>query len=135
MISFAGAVGLTQLMPATAQDEARRLGLGRVTPADLTNPPLAVRIGASYLGRLLKRFGGSEVLALAAYNVGDRPVKRWMEARGGLPLDAFVEEIPVRETRGYVKRVLRSYAAYRWLYPAQREPVSLGQALPTLARR
>ena len=135
VVSWAGAVGLTQLMPATARGEARRLGLGRLDVADLVNPPVSIRIGASYLGGLLRRYQGSEVLALAAYNAGDVPVKRWLEARGDLPLDAFVEEIPVQETRGYVKRVLRSYAAYRWLYPARGEPQPLGQALPRLASR
>ena len=58
-------------------------------------------------------------------------MRRWLSERGKLPLDAFVEEIPVQETRGYVKRVLRSYAAYRLLYGERAErPVLIGQALP-----
>jgi soluble lytic murein transglycosylase len=118
-------------MVPTAQETARKLKMGRIRQADLMKPPVAIRLGAAYFGGLLRRFGGSEALALAAYNAGAEPVRRWLDARGALPLDAFVEEIPIQETRGYVKRVLRSYAAYRLLYgDAQSRPVLLGQALP-----
>jgi soluble lytic murein transglycosylase len=118
-------------MVPTAQEVARKLKMGRVRAADLMKPPVSIRLGASYFGGLLRRFGGSEALALAAYNAGAEPVRRWLDARGELPLDAFVEEIPIQETRGYVKRVLRSYAAYRLLYgDAASMPVLLGQALP-----
>jgi soluble lytic murein transglycosylase len=78
-------------------------------------PATSIRIGAAYLGDLLVRFGGSAALALAAYNAGENAVGRWRAAEPGLPLDEFVEEIPYGETRGYVKRVLRSYASYRLL--------------------
>jgi len=129
-------VGLTQLMLGTARGVAKSLGIGPVREADLMNPSLAIRIGASYLGNLLRRYGGSEALALAAYNVGETPVKGWIRDRGSLPLDAFVEEIPVQETRGYVKRVLRSYAAYRYLYGSEdARPVLVGQVLPELKGR
>jgi soluble lytic murein transglycosylase len=132
VVSGAGAVGLTQLMLPTAQSVAKKLKMGRVRQADLMKPPVAIRIGATYFGGLLRRYAGSEPLALAAYNVGDAPVRRWLEQRGKLPLDAFVEEIPVQETRGYVKRVLRSYAAYRFLYgDAKARPLLLGQVLPS----
>jgi soluble lytic murein transglycosylase len=135
VISSAGAVGLTQLMLPTARSVAKKLRMRRVDRADLMNPSVAIRIGASYLGSLLKRFGGCEALALAAYNAGGTSVRRWLSQRGKLPLDAFVEEIPVQETRGYVKRVLRSYAAYRLLYGERVErPVLIGQALPTATR-
>jgi soluble lytic murein transglycosylase len=115
-LSPAGAVGLTQLMLPTAQEVARQLRLGKVTKTSLTDPSLNIRLGSRYLGDLVRRFDGSVALALAAYNAGAGAVSRWMESRRGLELDEFVEEIPVEETRGYVKRVLRSYAAYRLLY-------------------
>lgn len=119
-LSPAGAVGLTQLMIPTAQQVARQLRLGRrITRGALADASLNIRLGARYLGELVRRFDGSVPLALAAYNAGARAVGRWMEARPGLELDEFVEEIPVEETRGYVKRVMRSYAAYRLLYGAQ----------------
>jgi soluble lytic murein transglycosylase len=131
-VSAAGAVGLTQLMLPTAQGVAKKLRLGRVDRGDLMRPPVAIRIGAAYLGGLLQRYAGSEPLALAAYNAGEGPVKGWLRARGSLPLDAFVEEIPIQETRGYVKRVLRSYAVYRFLYGGDGTGPLLGQGLPAV---
>jgi soluble lytic murein transglycosylase len=116
IVSPAGAVGLTQLMLPTAQSVARSLKLARPSRGDLMNASLNVRLGARYLGGLVRRFDGSVALALAAYNAGPGAVSRWLGARAGLDVDEFVEEIPVEETRGYVKRVLRSYAAYRLLY-------------------
>ncbi|ABS26156.1 transglycosylase SLT domain-containing protein [Anaeromyxobacter sp. Fw109-5] len=115
-VSPVGAVGLTQLMLPTAREVARQLKLRRPSRADLMDGALNIRIGARYLGQLLRRFDGRVALALAAYNAGGGAVSRWLEARGDLELDEFVEEIPYEETRGYVKRVLRSYAAYRLLY-------------------
>jgi soluble lytic murein transglycosylase len=131
VVSPAGAVGLTQLMLPTAQNVARRLKIHRPTRADLMQPPVNIRIGARYLADLLERYDGSAALALAAYNAGMGAVGRWLTERGGLALDEFVEEIPYEETRGYVKRVLRSYAAYRMLYgqPLE-EALTLQQKLP-----
>ncbi len=131
VVSSAGAVGLTQLMVRTAAQTAKRLSLPAPSAQDLTDPRLNIRLGASYLGDLLKRFGGSAPLALAAYNAGEGNARAWWRSRGSLPLDEFVEEIPIQETRGYVKRVLRSYAAYRMLYGRDGErPVRLVQELP-----
>jgi soluble lytic murein transglycosylase len=79
------------------------------------DPALNIQLGAAYLGRLLSRFGGNPVYALAGYNAGPSAVDRWRSSRSGLELDAFVEEIPLAETRAYVKRVLRSYNTYRLL--------------------
>ena len=115
-LSPVGAIGLTQLMLPTAQELARQLKLGRVSRTSLTDASLNIRLGSRYLGDLVRRFDGSIPLALAAYNAGGGAVTRWLDARRGLEVDEFVEEIPVEETRGYVKRVLRSYAAYRLLY-------------------
>ncbi|HET7752723.1 MAG TPA: transglycosylase SLT domain-containing protein [Anaeromyxobacteraceae bacterium] len=134
VISAAGAIGLTQLMIPTAQDSATKLKLrGKITAADLMNPATNIRLGAHHLGSLVKRFRGSAPLAIAAYNVGEAPVRRWVRERGTLPLDAFVEEIPVQETRGYVKRVLRSYAAYHLLLGGvPGDALALRQTLPQL---
>ncbi|MBI5071218.1 MAG: lytic transglycosylase domain-containing protein [Deltaproteobacteria bacterium] len=133
-VSGAGAVGLTQLMVPTAQQAARKLRLGRsIGVADLMDGPLNIRLGAVHLGDVLRRLGGSAPLAIAAYNAGEGQVRAWLRDRGTLPLDEFVEEIPIQETRGYVKRVLRSYAAYRLLYGGPGElPVPLAQKLPVL---
>jgi soluble lytic murein transglycosylase len=131
VVSAAGAVGLTQLMVPTAAQVARKLKLKPPTASELTDASLNIRLGASHLGDLLHRFGGSAPLAIAAYNAGETAVRGWWKARGSAPLDEFVEEIPLQETRGYVKRVLRSYAAYRMLYGRQDErPVRLPPGLP-----
>jgi soluble lytic murein transglycosylase len=132
-LSPAGAIGLTQLMLPTARAVARKLKLGRPTQASLMKGPLNIRIGSSFLGELLRRFDGSPPLAIASYNAGPGAVRAWLRVRGHLALDEFVEEIPFAETRGYVKRVLRSYAAYRILYgKPQDRMVALSQKLPLL---
>jgi soluble lytic murein transglycosylase len=131
VVSGAGAVGLTQLMVRTAGESAKKLALPAPSAHDLTDPRLNIRLGAQHLGELIKRFGGSAPLALAAYNAGEGNARAWWRSRASLPLDEFVEEIPIQETRGYVKRVLRSYAAYRMLYGRDGErPVRLVQPLP-----
>ena len=131
VVSGAGAVGLTQLMVRTAGQSAKKLKLPAPSAHDLTDPRLNIRLGAQHLGDLLKRFGGSVPLALAAYNAGEGNARAWWRSRASMPLDEFVEEIPIQETRGYVKRVLRSYAAYRMLYGRDGErSVRLAQPLP-----
>lgn len=116
VVSWAGAVGLTQLMPSTARSVAQRLGLGPVSIRRLQDPAFNVRVGTAYLGSLLQRWKGDYVLACASYNAGPGAVSRWLRERGSLPLDEFVEEIPIDQTRNYVKRVLDSFAAYRLIY-------------------
>src|SRR5512145_1795033 len=107
--------------------------MGSIPAPSLTDPATNIRIGAAYLGELLARYGRQPALALAAYNAGGGAVARWLGARGGLELDEFVEEIPIDETRGYVKRVLRSFAAYR-LLSTQPDPAPL-DLLPRALRR
>lgn len=121
-VSASGAVGLTQLMLPTAQQVARRLKLPKPDRSALTDPETSIRIGAAYLGQLLKLYGGAPAQALAAYNAGDGAVGRWRAGGRDANLDEWVEEIPFDETRGYVKRVLRSDASYRLL--SGREDVS-----------
>jgi peptidoglycan lytic transglycosylase len=126
-LSPSGALGLTQVMPATARTLARKLKLHGYETARLLEPETNIRIGGTYLGELYARFQ-HPALALASYNAGPGAVSGWLRARGSLPLDAFVEEIPLDETRGYVKRCLRSFAAYQFLYSNGRMP-ALGQTL------
>ena len=114
-LSPSGALGLTQVMPATARMVAHRLKLLSYQTSQLMDPDINIRIGGAYLGELYAHFQ-HPALALASYNAGPGAVSGWMKARGALPLDAFVEEIPLDETRGYVKRCLRSFAAYQYLY-------------------
>ncbi|HET9035353.1 MAG TPA: transglycosylase SLT domain-containing protein, partial [Myxococcaceae bacterium] len=114
-LSWAGAVGLTQLMLPTAREVARSLRLRAPSAEQLQNPSTNIQLGAAYLGRLLQRFDGNVALALASYNAGEGAVNRWRAARPEAELDRWVEEIPLSETRGYVKRVLRSWNTYRLL--------------------
>lgn len=114
VVSRAGAVGLMQLLPSTA----RLLNGSRpLDPQTLQDPEENLRLGIRYLAGLLQRFQGRWVPALAAYNAGPTVVSRWLAQWGGLEPDAFVETIPYRETRRYVKRVLRSYWIYQGLDP------------------
>ncbi|WP_242343513.1 transglycosylase SLT domain-containing protein [Anaeromyxobacter terrae] len=131
--STTGALGLTQLMPRTAQDVARGLKLGRVNPRMLHRPALNIRLGAAYLAELLSEFEGSTVRAVAAYNAGPVAVWRWVRARPDEAIDEWVEEIPISETRDYVKRVLGSYGAYRLVYGRAAGPLAL--PVPPLASR
>jgi soluble lytic murein transglycosylase len=126
-LSPSGALGLTQLMPATARVLAKKLKLRGYETAWLLDPDTNIRIGGTYLGELYARFQ-HPALALASYNAGPGAVSGWLKARGSLPLDAFVEEIPLDETRGYVKRCLRSFAAYQFLYSNGRV-LPIGQTL------
>jgi soluble lytic murein transglycosylase len=123
-VSAAGAIGLTQLMLPTAQQVARRLELPRPDRAALTDPETSIRIGAAYLGQLLKHHGGSAPQALAAYNAGEGAVSRWRGGGRGVELDEWIEEIPFDETRGYVKRVMRSYASYQLLAAPAEPPLA-----------
>ncbi|WP_420241708.1 lytic transglycosylase domain-containing protein [Roseiterribacter gracilis] len=112
-----GATGLMQLMPATAQEIAKKLKIKHKT-AQLLQPAHNVQLGSYYLGQLVDRFGGSYVMAAAGYNAGPgRPIS-WR--RGELDPKAnleraidFVERIPFAETRNYVQRVLESVSVYR----------------------
>jgi soluble lytic murein transglycosylase len=113
--SNAGAVGLMQLMPPTAQRVARKLGLS-YSQGKLTDPEYNIALGTAYLAELFEEFAGDSVLVLAAYNAGDSAAQSWDEEFGGQS-DVFVEHIPYRETRIFVKRVLQHIAAYRRLYP------------------
>lgn len=115
-LSWAGALGLCQLMPPTAAEVAAQLKLKRPSQAQLLEPELNIRLGARYLSNLLLRAHGVKQFALAGYNAGESAVRRWRRENGDEDLAAWVEQIPLQETRGYVKRVLRSYNTYKLLY-------------------
>lgn len=108
VVSHAGAKGLAQLMPGTARDTARKLGV-TLAEGDLFEPAVNTRLGAAYFDQVLRYVGGNPCLAMAAYNAGPGRVDEWTAARGNLPLDEWVERIPFRETRGYVKRVTSTW--------------------------
>ena len=110
--SYAGARGLMQLMPATAKQAARKGKIPYRKVSDLYLPETNIAIGTAHLAWLAGRFENNKVFATAAYNAGSTSVKRWLKARGQLPLDIWIETIPYDETRRYVQNVL----AFRVIY-------------------
>lgn len=114
--SWVGASGLMQLMPATARLVARRIGLADYRPDQIADVATNVQLGSAYLGGLLQQFDGSEALAAAGYNAGPGRPLRWRAM--GLPDQpdvsgaVFAENIPIPETRDYVKRVLANATVY-----------------------
>jgi soluble lytic murein transglycosylase len=113
-LSPVGARGLAQLLPSTAAILARGLDV-TFFPEWITVPDLNLHLGAAHLAELLRRFGRVDA-ALAAYNAGPTPVRRWLERYGTADPDRFVELIPYPETRGYVRTLLRNRELYRALY-------------------
>jgi soluble lytic murein transglycosylase len=109
--SWAGAKGLSQLMPATARRVASWLGRS-VSSATINDPELNLAIGSRYLHYLFDHFDNNAFLAVAGYNAGEGNVGKWVTRFGHIPSDEFVEHIPFRETRHYVKRVLGTYRTY-----------------------
>jgi len=114
-VSSADAIGLMQLIPGTARSAARLAGLPAPDRRGLTDPQTNIALGSTVLQELMRRYTRAD-LALAAYNAGPDAVGRWEARRGSLEPDAFIEEIPYVETRGYVKTVLQSAGMYQWLY-------------------
>src|SRR3954452_3649039 len=112
--SHAGARGLMQITPQTARAIAQRTGGTAFTEADLATPQVNIAYGAWYLRHLLEHYGGSEVLALAAYNAGMGNVDRWVAGHGGGKLEPA--HLPCPETRAYVRKVLATRAQYRANY-------------------
>jgi len=114
IVSYAGAVGLMQIMPRTGRLISRELGVEDFDTIDLLNPRTNLDFAAWYLSSLIKRFDGRLPLAIAAYNGGPHNVRVWMSGYPQtMPLDAFLERIPFDQTHRYVRRVLTHYAAYR----------------------
>jgi soluble lytic murein transglycosylase len=121
--SRVGARGMMQLMPATAREQAGKLGLD-YDYARLADPSYNLLLGAGYFSRMLDYYGGSYVLAVAAYNAGPGNVNRMIQANGdprmpGSDVVRWIEQIPLTETRGYVQRVLENAVVYDLLNPAR----------------
>jgi soluble lytic murein transglycosylase len=125
-VSPADAHGLMQLLPGTARELATSAGRPAPDREALHQVTTNVDLGTSLLRRLLDRYGGSRVKALAAYNAGEEAVAKWERRYGGRPDDEFVELISFRETRDYVKSVLTHYEVYRQLYAPSASATSLG---------
>lgn len=117
-VSPAGARGLMQLMPGTAKEVAGKVGVDYSPNRLVTDPAYNALLGSTYLSTQLQRYGGSLVLAAAAYNAGPGNASKWIAAYGDPRADnvdpvVWVELIPFQETRKYVQRVLGNYLVYR----------------------
>ncbi len=118
--SRTGALGLMQLMPNTAKEVARKLKIKYQKSKLITNENYNIRLGSYYLNYLLKRYEGSKVLTLAAYNAGPANLKKWLSNMGdprkrGVDPLVWIELIPYPETRNYIKRVLEAI----WIYDSK----------------
>ena len=130
--SRAGAIGIMQVMPATGRELARGVGIERYSTTRLTEAEVNVRLGMTFLSEMLRRYDGEVLDALVAYNAGPTRIRRWR----GLPeyrdADVFVERIPFRETRQYVKVVQRNAMIYESLYGCEGGQPCLGEPPPTI---
>jgi soluble lytic murein transglycosylase len=114
--SPAGATGLMQILPSTADYIADKSGGTRFEQGDLADPQINIAYGSWYLRYLLEKYGGNEVLAVAAYNAGEGKVDEWVAGALNRGERFRVERIPFAETRQYVQRVLAARAEYRREY-------------------
>jgi len=113
--SRAGAVGLMQVLPGVGASIAKAQGLSSYERVLLYQPDVNLRLGMAHLDAMLRQYPRVEY-ALAAYNAGGAPVRRWRQKRGTDDPELFVERIPYDETRDYVRILLRNQAMYRTLY-------------------
>jgi soluble lytic murein transglycosylase len=111
--SHAGARGLMQITPATADFIARRTGGVRFEQSDLADPQINISYGAYYLRYLLDKYEGNERLAVAAYNAGHGNVDGWVAEAGGPDEFDHADDIPFPETRAYVENVMDRRGEYR----------------------
>jgi soluble lytic murein transglycosylase len=117
--SSAGAEGLMQILPATAEFLARRSGATSFTVADLSSPQVNITYGSYYLRYLLDSYGDNEMLAVAAYNAGQTNVDAWIAAARTHGHVLTANEIPFPETRAYVEKVESAQRRYRSTYPSE----------------
>jgi len=117
--SSAGAEGLMQIEPETAEFLAKLSGGYSFTTSDLGTPKVNVAYGSYYLRYLLDHYSGNEMLAVAAYNAGLANVDSWVAQANSAGRQLTVEAIPFPQTRAYVERVLEAQRAYRATYPRE----------------
>jgi soluble lytic murein transglycosylase len=117
--SSAGAEGLMQILPQTAEFLADRSGATTFHVSDLENPAVNIAYGSYYLRYLLDEYHNNEVLALAAYNGGETNVDRWLAAARRTGRAFTVSQIPFPETQAYVLKVMQAQRDYQSTYASQ----------------
>ncbi|MBQ4122832.1 transglycosylase SLT domain-containing protein [bacterium] len=113
--SSTNAVGLMQLMPATANFIISKFSLKIPLDKDITDEKVNIYLGCIYLKYLKERFNNNDLYVIAAYNGGEGSVNRWLKTKNSDP-DEFVENIPYDETNNYVKKIFKTYHLYRKIY-------------------
>lgn len=140
--SPAGALGLMQVMPATAKETARKLGIRHATDWLTSRPDHNIRLGTAYLQKMLDRYDGAYPLAIAAYNAGPGRVDKWLKTygdprKGEINIVDWIELMPIYETRNYVHRVIEGTYVYRMRLENQqgKKPPKTGLAMPRSLRQ
>ena len=111
--SHSGAMGLMQLMPRTARQAARQIGLKLSNRLSLTDAGTNIKLGMSHLRQVMNRYQNNPVLATAAYNAGEYRVKQWIPEQGIIPADVWTETVPFTETRNYIQNILLFATIYQ----------------------
>jgi soluble lytic murein transglycosylase len=120
--SDAGALGLMQFIPTTADQIAGELGRKRFSQDDLAEPSTAIMFGAQYAADLFSLFPNQPEAVVAGYNAGDESVRRWLtRSRTGLS-DRYVAEMMYTQTKDYVYKVMANYRMYQYLYDEELRP-------------
>ena len=124
-VSWAGAIGLMQIMPATGRELAQQLKIRRFRTSMLKKPEVNIQMGTKYIGYLNSLFNDNAMLVTGAYNGGPGRMKRWVTSKNIADIDEFVEKITIRETRLHIKKVIDSYDHYVELYRKMDEPPAM----------
>ena len=127
-VSWAGAIGLMQIMPATGRELAQQLKIRRFRTSMLKQPDINIRMGTKYIADLNSWFNNNPMLVIGAYNGGPGRMKRWVSTKAIKDIDEFVEKITIRETRLHIKKVIDSYDNYVQLYGKSDEPPAVNSA-------
>ena len=117
IVSYAGAIGLMQIMPATGRELAGRLKIPRFNTKMLYNPDINIQMGSWYMKSLMNQFDNNHSLVAGAYNGGPGRMRRWIQAKQIADIDEFIEDIGIDQTRRHIKKVIDSYNIYQELYP------------------
>lgn len=114
--SQAAARGLLQFIITTARDIGRDVGFVDVSPEDLYDPRIIIRLGAKYISKLASQFEGNRYRVAGAYNAGPKQVALWMRMQSAPGDDYFLTAVNFDETKHYVRKVMNSYERYREIY-------------------
>ena len=133
--SWAGAIGLMQIMPATAKELAQQLKIRRFRTSMLKQPTVNLQLGIKYIDYLNSLFDGDAMLVTGAYNGGPGRMQRWRASKNIADIDEFVEKITIRETRLHIKKVIDTYDHYVKIYGNANEPPAVHSATGIAQKR